>query len=164
MGNFKNIETEFVERTLHLISQYESMLHQYKFEEQYNHTLLVNCLLGLIVMPKEKTISFLPKEFLGKELKEKMGVSNSTFNTDITDLKDLIIALRHTIAHFDISFESDNQEEFLIDKIVFKDREKGENYVVASFIPSELLNFIRYYGGWLVNNIRQHNQKYYEQI
>lgn len=155
MGNFKNIETEFVERTLRLISQYEGMMHNYKFEEQYNHTLLVNCLLGLIVLPKEKTITYLPNEFLGKELKTKMGIENSTFNQEITNLKDLVIALRHTAAHFDISFESQS-DEFLIDRIVFKDREKGDNYVVASFVPVELLSFLRYYGGWLISIIRRH--------
>jgi len=158
MGNYKNIETEFIERTLHLISQYESILHQYNFEEQYNYTLLVNCLLGLIVLPKEKTISYLPKEFLGKELKKQMGINMSSFNSDIKDLKDLIIKLRNCIAHFDITFESKDEDEFLIDQIVFKDKELGEDYVVASFIPSELLSFIRYYSFWLISVIREHQK------
>jgi len=73
----------------------------------------------------------------------------------------LIIALRHTIAHFDISFESNEPEEFLIDRIVFSDKEKGENYIVASFVPNELLSFMRYYGYWLVSIIRKHKQKIY---
>ena len=93
--------------------------------------------------------------FWGKDLKAKMGIANSTFNKDITNIRDLVIALRHTVAHFDILFESQN-DEFLIDHIVFKDREKGNNYVVASFVPVELLSFLRYYGGWLVNIIREH--------
>lgn len=155
MGNYKNLETEFIERALALITQYEHDKYRYPFEQQYNHTLLVNCLLGLIIFPKERIVSYLPKSFLGKQLKGEMGITNSTFNQDITDLKDLIIALRHTIAHFHISFESDNGE-FLIDKIVFRDEEKGDNYIVASFVPSELLNFIRYYGNWLIENVRKH--------
>jgi len=161
MANFRNLETDFVERTLELISQYESVMHKYKFEEQFNHTLLVNCLLGLIVFPKERTISFLPKHFLSVELKTEMGITYSTFNPEIKELKDLIIALRHTIAHFDISFESNEPEEFLIDRIVFSDKEKGENYIVASFVPNELLSFMRYYGYWLVSIIRKHKQKIY---
>ncbi|MDP1800990.1 MAG: HEPN family nuclease [Bacteroidota bacterium] len=56
MGNFKDIEIEFVQRTLNLISQYESSVHKLKLEEQYNYTLLINCLLGLIVLPKEKSL------------------------------------------------------------------------------------------------------------
>lgn len=36
MGNYKDIEVEFVERTLKLISQYESILNKFEFSEQYN--------------------------------------------------------------------------------------------------------------------------------
>jgi hypothetical protein len=158
MGNFKNVDTEFVERTLSILSQYESVMLQYKFEEQYNHTLLINCLLGLIVFPKENNISFLPKSFLSKELKENMGISKSTFNEEITDLRDLIIALRHSIAHFNIIFKSDNYN-FLIDEIIFKDDLKGENYIVAKFNPTELLSFIRYYGWWLIQNIEKNQHR-----
>ncbi len=155
MGNFKDLESEFIERTLRLLSQYEGITYKYKFEEQFNHTLLVNCLLGLIVLPKEKTIIYLPNTTWSMELKTKMGIENSTFNKNITNLKDLIIALRHTVAHFDITFES-KSDEFLIDFIVFKDRKKGKNYVVASFVPLELICFLRYYGNWLVSIIREH--------
>lgn len=158
MSNFRNIETDFIERTLELISQYESKMGEYEFEKQFNHTLLVNCLLGLIVFPKEKTISYLPKHKLDNKLKTEMKIIHSTFNSQITELKDLIIALRHTIAHFDITFESEN-EQFLIDKIVFRDRDKGNEYVVATFVPSELLSFIRYYSNWLLSNIRKYKRK-----
>jgi hypothetical protein len=54
MGNYHNIEREFVERTLQLIDQYYEVLDHYPFEEQFNYTLTINCLLGLIVMPKER--------------------------------------------------------------------------------------------------------------
>jgi len=159
MGNYRNLETDFIERTLELIAQYEVRLNDYDFDHQYNHTLIINCLLGLIVLPKERIISFLPKHRLSdNKLKYEMGITYSTFNDDITDLKDLIIALRHTIAHFNIEFIS-NDDNFLIDSIQFKDKEKGENYIVASFVPNELLNFIRYYAYWLVHNIREHSKK-----
>lgn len=156
MGNYKSIETEFIERTLHLISQYESTMHRYKFEEQFNHTLLINCMLGLIVFPKERTISYLPNEIIDKDLKGKMGIVKSTFHTDIITLKSLITALRHTLAHFDITFES-HSEEYLIDRIVFNDRGKGANYVVAAFIPGELLNFLRYYSTWVLSILKEHH-------
>lgn len=159
MGNYKNLEIDFIERTLELITQYEVRINEYDFDHQFNHTLLINCLLGLIVLPKEKIISFLPKHnLIDKKLKVEMGITNSSFNEDIKDLKELIIALRHTIAHFNIEFIS-NDDDFLIDQIQFKDHEKGADYVVACFVPNELLNFIRYYGSWLVSNIKEHSKK-----
>lgn len=154
MGNFKNVDTEFIERTLAVITQYESLMHQFKFEEQYNYTLLINCLLGLIVFPKENNIVFMPNAILNVELKLQMGISESTFNNEIKTLKNLIVSLRHSIAHFDISFQS-LTDDLLIDNIIFKDYKKGEDYIVATFKPNELLNFIRYFGWWLIKNIEE---------
>jgi len=39
------VEKEFVERTLHILQNYEG---------PYGVTLLINCLLGMIILPKEK--------------------------------------------------------------------------------------------------------------
>ncbi|WGQ13782.1 HEPN family nuclease [Sphingobacterium faecium] len=155
MGNYKNLETEFIERTLHLISQYESQMNRYPFAEQYNYTLLINCLLGIIVLPKEKTIRFLPNDRLTIGLLKDMGIKESQINSNIKDLRSLVIQLRHCIAHFDISFESEG-DDFLINKILFKDEENGAEILVASFIPEELLSFIRYYGNWVIYNIRKY--------
>jgi len=161
MGNYKNFETDFVNRTLHLIGQYESVLHKFDFDEQYNYTLLVNCLLGLIVMPKEKAVTFLPAENITDQMKQSMGIVGSSFNPDIKDLKSLIIALRHSVAHSNLDFIS-KDKTFLIDEIRFLDREKGSDYVVAAFVPAELLSFVRYYGGWFISNLEQYNPKQFE--
>ena len=61
MGNYSDFETDFVQRTLALIDQYNEMIEVLgkPFREQYNYTLTLNCLLGLIVLPKERALSFL---------------------------------------------------------------------------------------------------------
>lgn len=151
MGNYKNLEKEFIERTLSIIAQYETKKYEYIFDEQYDHTLLINCLLGLIILPKERTITFIPKIRITQMLKKEMGIDKSTFNEDIKDLRTLIISLRHSVAHFDLSFES-NDTKFLIDKIVFRD---GEN-IISTFEPLELLGFIRYYSTWVIKILEKH--------
>lgn len=161
MVNYKHFEIEFVERTLELITQYEVCMRKYPFEKQFNHTLLTNCLLGLIVIPKEKAISFLPKDRIVSTLKEQMGIVNSTINPDIKDLKDLILELRNSIAHSYFYFIS-KDEKFLIDKIIFRNEYQENDYEIASFVPNELLNFIRYYGNWFVSNIRHYDPKLFE--
>lgn len=153
MGNYQDIEYEFVERTLLLIAQYESMLHKFDFKEQYNYTLLINCLTGLIVMPKERTISAIPADRLLCKMKVEMGLVNTVINDDITNLKDLIIALRHCVAHFSIEVKSQTDENF-IDDIIFYDKQKGQGYEVAIFKANELLPFIRYYANWLLSNLK----------
>jgi hypothetical protein len=159
MGNYKDIEIDFVERTLALIAQYERALHKYKFAEQFNYTLLINCLLGLIVLPKEKTLSHLPNNtLLDKTFRKEMGIEHSQFHVDIKELKSLIVALRHSVAHFNIRVESvDNQ--FHIDQIIFEDPQKGKGYEVARFRANELLPFIRYYSSWLIHNLKRHKKK-----
>ena len=53
MGNYTKIEVEFIERTLELIEQYYAELEKYPYKKQFNYTLILNCMLGLIIMPKE---------------------------------------------------------------------------------------------------------------
>ena len=157
MSNYTDIEYEFIDRSLALIAQYESIKHRYKFEEQYDNTLLINCLLGLIVLPKERTITFIPNDRLTPELKKEIGLSKSYLNESITNLRQLIIQLRHSIAHFDIKVVSAD-DKFLIDEIVFLDKNGTE---IVRFISEDLLPFIRYYSTWLLSNFkkyREHNR------
>lgn len=154
MGNYYHLEIDFVRRTLYLIDQYEHLKEQYRFEEQYNHTLLINCLLGLIVLPKAKALTYIPKTRLAfvKGLKE-WGVTKSTFNPDIKDTRELFQQLRNAVAHFDIEFISETKDH-LIDKIEFRDKEAG--IYVATFYADEFLQFIRFYATALLANLERH--------
>jgi hypothetical protein len=121
MGNYAELEYEFIERTLALISQYESIKNSFKFKEQYNYTLLINCLLGLLVMPKERIFSFKPNDRLTEKLRADIGLPKSIIHSSITNLNQLITELKHSIAHFDIKAESVDERLF-IDEIVFNNK------------------------------------------
>ena len=155
MGNYHDLDVEFIERTLNLIDQYERMKDQFPFEEQYNHTLVLNCLLGLIVLPKEKTQSYIRPIPLDMHFRKESGCLNSMFNVEIQDLRALINELRHCIAHFDLEVKSDNPNAFLVDAIEFYDRETKEERFIASFRATELVPFLRYYASALLANIKQ---------
>lgn len=63
MGNYSDFETDFVQRTLALIDQYNEMIEVLgkPFREQYNYTLTLNCLLVLSCYRKrERSLSCLP--------------------------------------------------------------------------------------------------------
>ncbi|MFK5981520.1 MAG: HEPN family nuclease [Flavobacteriaceae bacterium] len=155
MGNYKNIEHDFIERTMNLISQYESLLHRFPFEEQYNYTLLINCLLGIIVLPKERVFSHIPNPRLTNALKRKMGLDASKINPNYTNLRDLIIGLRNSIAHFNFEIISQT-DDFLVDNIVFNKSIEDGGTEIASFKSDELLPFIRYYADWVKTNILEY--------
>ena len=155
MGNYKNFEPEFVSRTVRLIDQYVALTTNVKFEDQLNYTLTINCLLGLIVMPKERIISFLPKARLTNELKAEMGLKESQLPGTDTTLRELITMMRHSVAHFDIDVISENDSE-LIDWLWFKNTESNKTY--ARFRATELLPFLRYYTNTVLKNLATHQK------
>ena len=154
MGNYHDIETEFVKRTLLLIDQYYSVLDSYPFEEQYNYTLTINCLLGLIVMPKERVISYVPTDRLSRDFLAKIGSPSLEVGENITTLRHLIKSLRNAVAHFDIAVISEDQRN-LVDWLEFSDSENNST-LVARFRGSELLPFLRYYADCLLANMKKH--------
>lgn len=155
MGNYKNIEHDFVDRTVKLLSQYESIMHKYPFPDQFNYTLLINCLLGVIVMPNEKVFSHIPNHRISNQLKQDMGLIETKIHPRYTYLRTFIEALRHSIAHFSIDIISNDDNE-LIDRIVFKESEDYGGEVIVNFSSKELLPFIRYYASWLQHMLIEH--------
>lgn len=87
MGNYHDLEYEFIERTIALIDQYYASLDQLPFEKQYNYTLTINCLLGLIVMPKERALTYLPKLPINTEMMTSVGLNESKIGRHIPNLK-----------------------------------------------------------------------------
>jgi len=154
MGNYSDFETDFVERTLALIDQYNDMIENKPFTEQYNYTLTLNCLLGLIVMPKERAVSYLPSARLTPELKAEIGLNQSQLPGEEMNLRELIFKMRNSVAHFCVQVESISDAR-LVDHIVFKETH-GAGRAYAIFSAPELLPFLKYYAALLIANMRRH--------
>lgn len=154
MGNYHNIEREFIERTMKLLAQYEDILPNYPFEEQYNYTLTINCLLGLIVMPKARIISHISTVRLTRDFRMEMGLEHSQIADNIRTLRELIQRLRNAIAHFDIEVISEDDRN-LVDWIKFKDGQ-NDGALIAEFRASEIVPFLRYYSKYLIDNMDQY--------
>ncbi len=85
-------EKAFMKRTLELVEEYRG---------PYDATILLNCLLGLLIVPKEKSLEKIPNDPISDI--EKWGISPDSIQ-DIGDkepatLRGLVINLRHAIAH-----------------------------------------------------------------
>nr|WP_227649735.1 HEPN family nuclease [Klebsiella pneumoniae]UCK62507.1 hypothetical protein LFOJIBMD_00031 [Klebsiella pneumoniae]UCK65066.1 hypothetical protein KCOLMDFC_00115 [Klebsiella pneumoniae] len=152
MGNYSDFETDFVQRTLALIDQYNEMIEELgkPFSEQYNYTLTLNCLLGLIVLPKERALSFLPADRLTRQLKAEMGLHESQLPGPEMNLRQLIHKMRNSVAHFCVQVESVS-DAHLVDWIVFRESQ-GDGDVYASFSAPELLPFLKYYATLLLES------------
>ncbi len=158
MGNYTNIETDFIERTIRLIDQYNELITDLNFDDQLNYTLTINCLLGLIVMPKEKVISYIPNDVITNAYKTDLGFNQSTIGSGITRFKEFIIQLRNSVAHFNIEIESEN-DDFRVDYLVFS-RTNGE--IVARIKATEMVPFLKFYTQTVLQNLRRKNGKNHE--
>jgi hypothetical protein len=93
-----DFERAFIERSLTLVQEYSG---------PFDATLLLNCLLGLLVVPKESCLAAIPLDPIA-EL-EKWGIQPSAIKTfgksngvndDPRNLRGLVWRLRNSVAHF----------------------------------------------------------------
>ena len=110
----KSIEKDFVENTLHILQNYDG---------RYGVTLLVNCLLGLIVLPKERDYNHIS----GKE-----GIHFYDLGIEDSDIRSwgnieegqrtaarFLRCMRNSIAHIHIESISSEGE---IESLLFSDK------------------------------------------
>ena len=98
MSYNSDFERAFIQRSLALVQEYRG---------PFDATLLLNCLLGLLVVPKESCLKEIPLDPI-TEL-EKWGISPSAIKTfgrskeldrDPRNLRGLVWHLRNAVAHF----------------------------------------------------------------
>lgn len=100
MSYLSDFDRSFSEHTLQLVQTYEG---------KFDATLMVNCLLGLLVVPKETVLKAIPESPL-TDL-PKWGISMGSIkssgrptktNPRPETLRGLVANLRHSVAHFQI--------------------------------------------------------------
>lgn len=101
MSYLTNFEQSFCAHTLQLMEKHEN-------ERDFPATLLINCLLGLLVLPSEKAFKAIPEDKL--ETIAEWGLNRSCIRhpgsvkgKESETLRDFTINLRHAVAHFNIS-------------------------------------------------------------
>ena len=100
MSYLNDFEHSFVDHTLKVLQAYQG---------EYEATILVNCLLGLLVVPKESFLKAIPEEplsALGQWGIEPSSIKNAgrptKTNPNPETLRGLVVNLRHAVAHFSI--------------------------------------------------------------
>ena len=107
--DYKQISSDFAKRTKTLIECYQG---------DSEVTLLLNCCLGLLVVPKEKDFEKIPLDVI-PETGDLWGLSRETVSVKCKEcsyvLRDVIRKIRNGICHFNIRSipNEDNQIEFL---------------------------------------------------
>jgi hypothetical protein len=136
--NYSQIERDFIERTLTILDQYDTLKRHLEEPDQYEVTLLINCLLGLLVFPQQLAHNRSNQWLTGDKL-EAVAADWGLAKSDIIQLghdpktkvaydwptftlRNLIRALRNAVAHNGFTATSDGQH---ITHIEFTNRDTG---------------------------------------
>jgi len=94
---YRNQDYDIVARTRKIIEQYEKLGP----DERYEVTLLLNCLLGLLIIPKERYLEEIPDNI---NLLTNWGIRDEFIEKPTRKItnKDFIRHLRNAVAHYHI--------------------------------------------------------------
>lgn len=146
----EQFERDFMKRTLFLLREYAG---------PYEATLLLNCLLGLLVVPKEKSFEKIPTDPIS-DLK-KWGISPSSIksvgkrtpkNPHPDTLRGVVWNLRNAVAHFGLT---PLHQEGECKGFVFRDDQAG---FTAEISVGELRKFVENLAEHLLGGDLPHNQ------
>jgi hypothetical protein len=103
MGYYENQDLDFVKRTKEIIEQYDSF--QLNTDEKYEVTLLLNCFVGLLILPQQKLFDELPTTLINSR---DWGISPNDIETIIDNrrnieeknVRNIARHLRNSISHY----------------------------------------------------------------
>ena len=108
--DYQNVVKDFAKRTKHNLKLIEE--NKSRGEEAYEVTQLINSCLGLLVLPQQRYMNSIPKTPIDDLIKEGWVIPRVTGNfPQIEDLNKLIRYLRNAVAHFNITFISDSEND-----------------------------------------------------
>ncbi|KFD40514.1 hypothetical protein DK28_0204430 [Peptococcaceae bacterium SCADC1_2_3] len=149
---YETLERDFITRTLKIICQYEKNIPKF---EQFEVTLLINCLVGLLILPKERFYKKIPNtpinqlkdwglraDHIIKPGMEKRSLKELTIEK--LTLKEVVRRMRNSVSHFKLEVRGDGNEithlVFSDQHIVFSDQHKlKKKDVFEAVIPVECL-------------------------
>lgn len=154
MSEWKNAHKTFIERTIKISKKCFKKCEKNNCEI----SLLLNCCLGLLVVPKEKEINNI--KFNAKNplknffvIADKANAPSWATKTEIKDDKDLLIFLRNSIAHFGVTVFTENQET-KITKIAFINNYKpSKTYQEAEISVKKFIEFFNQFSELLEGKI-----------
>jgi len=121
-------DKEFISRTLSIVHQYDRyVMDSVPLVEQFEVTLLINGLLGLLVLPKENCYSCIPRlpvhrltEWgMSSDIVKKWGTRPKERDcADDFTVRELIRRMRNSVTHMNFRLNGNGKE---IARIQFKD-------------------------------------------
>ena len=150
MTDYARMEVDFIRRTLEIIDQYKELVHsRVDKDQEYEVTLLMNCLLGLLLYPQQLAHQRSWQEWLNQNvqdnvshwgLSEEMVHSAGYLNDNRTEidyyqltLRNLIRQIRNTAAHARFHVRNSADADGQIGEVEFWDegRTNGFHLIIS---------------------------------
>lgn len=136
MSHYKTQEIDFINRTKTIIEQYDNF--KIADKEKYEVTLLLNCLVGLLILPQQHWFDSLPIEEISQK---EWGINPNHISKiktgETKNIKDVSRHLRNSIAHY--QFKAFDNSSNQISSIKFKDKDQAGNITFEAIIPLQNL-------------------------
>ena len=102
----------FISRTMQLLNQYQtSIIGKVPKSEEFEVTLLINCLLGLLIVPNEQCYNKIPlKDFVDLHSWGILPEYVTLPNAQVNDLRQLVRHLRNCTAHGSVTPKGNGSE------------------------------------------------------
>jgi hypothetical protein len=135
--NYDNLVVDFIKRTKSNLEYVELNKNDNLFE----FTQLINSLLGIVVLPRERSLKSIPNTDFETLLRNGWRLPTIYLNTyGINDLRNLIRNFRNSIAHFNLRILSNANNQ--IDRLEIYNKRKNRVVFEAVFTLEELRAFV----------------------
>jgi len=145
MSAYLQQEYDFIERTKNIIEQYSSI----KDSPKYEVTLLMNCFIGLLILPQQHWYDKLPDIAISAK---EWGISPNDISyiksNEKKDVKNVSRHLRNSISHYRfIAFKDDANN---ISQIRFEDYNKNNEKTFEAILSVDSIKtFIYHFSDFL---------------
>lgn len=134
MSYYKKQELDFVCRTKEILKQYDRF--QIEKSEKYEVTLLLNCLVGLLILPQQYWYDSLPEDLISEG---EWGIHPTNHISMIKggetkNVKNIARHLRNSVAHYKFT-AFDKQSKGKIRDIKFEDLGPNNVKTFEAIIP-----------------------------
>ena len=151
MSAYLQQEFDFIERTQKIIEQYNSF--QLKEEEKFEVTLLLNCFVGLLILPQQAWLNYLPETIISEN---EWGINPDhvifVSNNETKSVKNIARHLRNSISHY--HFTAFNDINSNIHGVIFTDQNlRGKENFKANFSIEEIRLFINKFSDIMLETI-----------
>jgi len=137
MSYLDDFERSFMQRTLEILQSYKG---------HFDATMLINCLLGLLVVPKERFLEAIPLDPV-RGL-SKWGIKPASIkrigrktpkNPNPDTLRGIVYNLRNSVAHFRLKPNSQREQ---VHSFEFTDRDEEGPHFHAVIKLKEMRDFV----------------------